>query len=59
VPDGVAERQAVVSQRVQVLPGETPGSPVARLPAAGEIPLVEAEQQSPCFEGRATGQSVT
>ena len=59
MPDGITERQAVVSQPVQVRSGETPGSPVARLPAAGEIPLVEAEQQSPCFEGRATGQSVT
>jgi len=51
VPDGITERQAVVSQPVQVRSGETPGSPVARLPAAGEIPLVEAEQQSPCSRG--------
>ena len=41
------ERQAHGSQPVQVRPGETPGSPVARLPAAGEIPSVEAERRSP------------
>src|SRR6266508_2519584 len=41
------ERQAHGSQPVRVRPGETPGSPVARLPAAGEIPSVEAERRSP------------
>ncbi|MGH2722139.1 MAG: hypothetical protein ACRDJO_11140 [Actinomycetota bacterium] len=41
---GEPERQACVSQPVEVRPGETPGSPVARLPAAGGSPLVEAER---------------
>src|SRR6266540_502707 len=39
--------QAHGSRPVQVRPGETPGSPVARLPASGETPVVEAEQRSP------------
>jgi len=34
----VTERQAHGSQPVGVRPGETPGSPVARPPASGEIP---------------------
>jgi hypothetical protein len=34
----VTERQAHGSQPVRVRPGETPGSPVARPPASGEIP---------------------
>ena len=34
----VTERQAHGSQPVQVRSGETPGSPVARPPASGEIP---------------------
>src|SRR5215211_212393 len=36
--DGVTERQAHGSQPVGVRSGETPGSPVARPPASGEIP---------------------
>ena len=35
----VTERQAQDSQPVRVRSGETPGSPVARLPASGEIPV--------------------
>jgi hypothetical protein len=33
---------------VRVWPEEVPGPSVARLPASGETPVVEAEQRSPC-----------
>jgi len=48
------ERQAQDSQPVRVWPGETPGSPVARLPASGEIPPSKRSNKVPA-RGRATG----
>jgi hypothetical protein len=52
----VTERQAHGSQPVRVRSGETPGSPVAALPASGEIPGSKRRKTAP-GRGRATGQS--
>ncbi len=52
----VTERQAHGSQPVRVRPGETPGSPVAALPASGESPGLKRRKTAP-GRGRATGQS--
>ena len=54
--DGGTERQAHGSQPVQVRSGETPGSPVARLPASGESPPSKRSDKAPA-RGRATGRS--
>jgi len=43
----VTERQAQDSQPVRVRSGETPGSPVARLPASGEIPASKRSNNTP------------
>src|SRR5260370_2488561 len=48
------ERQAQDNQPVRDWPGETPGSPVARLPASGEIPPSKRSSKDPAT-GRATG----
>ena len=52
----VTERQAHGSQPVRVRSGETPGSPVAALPASGESPGSKRRKTAP-GRGRATGQS--
>ena len=43
----VTERQAHGSQPVRVRSGETPGSPVAALPASGEIPASKRRKTAP------------
>jgi hypothetical protein len=55
---GVTERQAHGSQPVQVRSGETPGSPVAALPASGESPASKRRKTTPA-RGWATGRSAT
>jgi hypothetical protein len=52
----VTERQAHGSQPVRVRSGETPGSPVAALPASSESPGSKRRKTVP-GRGRATGQS--
>ena len=54
----VTERQAHGSQLVEVQPGETPGSPVAALPASSEISASKRRKTVP-ERGRATGRSAT
>jgi hypothetical protein len=58
VRDDVTERQAHGSRPVRVRSGETPGSPVARLPTSEEIP--PSKQSDEVSErGRATARSAT
>ncbi len=52
----VTERQAHDSQLVRVQPGETSGSPVAALPASGEI-SASKRRKTVLERGRATGRS--
>ena len=51
----VTERQAHGSQPVEVRSGETPGSPVAALPASGEIPGSRRRKTAPRRGGQPTG----
>jgi hypothetical protein len=51
----VTERQAHGSQPVRVRSGETPGSPVAALPASGEIPGSRRGKTAPVRGGQPTG----
>src|SRR5215207_11243744 len=53
--DDVTERQAHGSQPVRVRPGETPGSPVAALPASGETPGSRRRKTAPVRGGQPTG----
>jgi hypothetical protein len=54
----VTERQAHDSKPVELRPGETPGSPVAALPASGEI-LASKRRKTVSERRRATDRSAT